>query len=127
MGRADRDGRSRLGWSYLAARTGMPIVPTGVGYDRPWRAGSWDRFAVPRPWSRGRCVLGKPIFISPRTDRDWLEEQRLRVQEAMDEVNTLAEQWAETGEWPGISGQVSGLRSQESGIKNQEKQWRLAG
>jgi hypothetical protein len=32
---------------YIASRTGMKIVSVGVGYRRPWRAGSWDRFALP--------------------------------------------------------------------------------
>src|SRR5262249_29020512 len=37
---------------YVASRTGMKIVPVGVGYRRPWRAGSWDRFALPRAFTR---------------------------------------------------------------------------
>ena len=43
----------QAGMVYLAARTGVPIVPVGIGYDRPWRTKSWDRFAVPRPGVRG--------------------------------------------------------------------------
>ena len=39
---------------FLASKLGIPLVAMGVGYNRPWRAGSWDRFAVPRPCSRAR-------------------------------------------------------------------------
>src|SRR5206468_915501 len=42
-----------VGGIYLASRLGMPLVCVGYGYRRPWRFGSWDRFAVPRPFSRG--------------------------------------------------------------------------
>src|SRR5262249_7843995 len=35
------------GLVYLASRTGLQIVPTGFGYEHPWRLRSWDRFAVP--------------------------------------------------------------------------------
>jgi lysophospholipid acyltransferase (LPLAT)-like uncharacterized protein len=44
--------RVQAGVVYLAARTGLPIVPVGFAARRPWRAKSWDRFAVPRPFSR---------------------------------------------------------------------------
>jgi lysophospholipid acyltransferase (LPLAT)-like uncharacterized protein len=45
---------------YLASVMGLPIVPMGLGYDRPWRLKSWDRFAVPR---RPRGRQGTGIFI----------------------------------------------------------------
>ena len=80
---------------------------------------SWDRFAVPKPWSRGRCVTGGPVFIPAGADRDQLEVQRLRVQDAMNEVSSLAEKWAETGEWPEN-------RNQELGARNEDGQRRQA-
>ncbi|MCA9258180.1 MAG: DUF374 domain-containing protein, partial [Planctomycetales bacterium] len=40
---------------FLASRMQLPIVALGFGADRPWRANSWDRFAVPRPYSRIRA------------------------------------------------------------------------
>jgi lysophospholipid acyltransferase (LPLAT)-like uncharacterized protein len=84
---------------YLAARTGIPLVPCGVGYDRPWRLRSWDRFGVPRPWSRVTCVSGVPIAVPRDAGKDQLEEHRGRVQQSFDWDSALAEQWAETGRW----------------------------
>lgn len=88
----------QAGLVFLAARTGLPIVPLGIGYQKPWRVQSWDRFAIPRPWSRGICVMAEPIRIPPDADRDQLEEFRLQVERAMREVSETAERWAETGE-----------------------------
>jgi lysophospholipid acyltransferase (LPLAT)-like uncharacterized protein len=34
----------------------MPLVAVGFAFDNPWRAGSWDRMALPRPFTRARCV-----------------------------------------------------------------------
>ena len=51
---------------YLASRLQLPLVVMGFGYDRPWRANSWDRFAVPRPFSRARAVIGPPLMLPPR-------------------------------------------------------------
>src|SRR5262249_26410096 len=41
----------QAGAIYLASRTGLPLVLIGVGFSHAWRARSWDRFAVPLPWS----------------------------------------------------------------------------
>lgn len=81
---------------YVASRTGMTIVCAGVGYRRPWRAGSWDRFAVPKPGSRARCLTSTPIAVPARLKADGLEEYRLLVQAEMDRLTAAAERWAET-------------------------------
>jgi lysophospholipid acyltransferase (LPLAT)-like uncharacterized protein len=89
--------RVQSGLIYLAAQTGLPIVPGGVGYCRPWRAGSWDRFALPRPCSAARCVTGRPIAVPADLSRDQLEEYRQQVEQSLEEVSRLAERWAEAG------------------------------
>jgi len=86
----------QLGLVYLAARTGLPIVPTGFAYDRPWRARSWDRFAMPRPWSRATCVTGEPIAVPAEAGREDLEHYRALVEQAMQRVSAAAEDWAES-------------------------------
>src|SRR5262249_10844111 len=68
------------GLIYLSSRLGMPIVPCGFAYQRPWRMKSWDRFAVPRPFTRARCVTGDPILVPRRAERDLLKQYRLYVE-----------------------------------------------
>lgn len=82
---------------YVASRTGMKIVPCGVGYRRPWRARSWDHFAIARPFSCARGITGEPIAVPDGLKAAELEPYRLRVQAEMDRVNALAESWADTG------------------------------
>jgi hypothetical protein len=86
--------RVQPGLIYLAARTGLPIVPVGIGYDRPWRARSWDRFAVPRPFARAVCVTEEPIRLPADLPRDDLEPYRLRVEEALHRITEEAERLA---------------------------------
>ena len=88
------------GLVYLAARTGLPIVAFGVGYGRAWRLKSWDRFAVPKPFTLGTVVTSTPVLVPPGADRDALEGYRLQVEQALTHVNDLAEQWAQTGQPP---------------------------
>ncbi len=83
---------------FLASRLGLPIVPMGLGYDRPWRAKSWDRFAVPRPFSRARGVVGPEIFIPPNLNRDQLELRRVAVERLLNDLCAEAESWAESGQ-----------------------------
>lgn len=85
----------QAGLIYLAARTGLAIVPVGIGLQRPWRAHSWDRFALPRPWSQGICVTAPPIHVPADAGKEQIEHYRLFVQQQMLEVTESAEQRAE--------------------------------
>lgn len=87
----------QAGIVYVASRTGMKIVPVGVGYRRPWRAGSWDRFAIPKPFTRAKILTAEPIGVPAGLKAAELERHRLRVQAEMDRLNGLAERWAEIG------------------------------
>jgi lysophospholipid acyltransferase (LPLAT)-like uncharacterized protein len=92
--------RVQTGVVYLAARTGLPIVPAGIGYERPWRLHSWDRFAIPRPWSFMTLVLGTPIPVPESCDRAEREYYRRLVEERLLQVSETAETWADTGHYP---------------------------
>ncbi|OWK36301.1 lysophospholipid acyltransferase family protein [Fimbriiglobus ruber] len=89
----------QAGVVYIASRTGMEIVPVGIGYDRPWRAGSWDRFAIPRPGSRARMVTAGSIAVPAGLRSAQLEPYRVMVQAEMDRLATVAERWAETNRY----------------------------
>jgi hypothetical protein len=70
----------------------------GLGFDRPWRAKSWDRFAIPRPWSRARGVIGPEVYIEPNLDRPDLERRRQGVERLLNQLTAEAEAWAVSGQ-----------------------------
>jgi lysophospholipid acyltransferase (LPLAT)-like uncharacterized protein len=82
---------------FLAAKSGMPIVPMGFGMSYPKRAKSWDQFAMPLPFSRVRCVIGPTIHLPSNLSRDGMENERLRVEKVMNDLTLEAELWAEQG------------------------------
>lgn len=82
---------------YLSSRLGIPLIAFGLGYERPWRLNTWDRFAVPRPYSRGRVVGSPPIQIPPGLDRDGIEHHRQLVERLLTELTAEAESWAAGG------------------------------
>lgn len=86
--------RIQPGMIMLASVSGLPIVPVGVGFRRCWRAKSWDRFAVPRPFTRCVGVIGRAIPVPRDIDRANLEAYRQLVEERMLEVTEAAEREA---------------------------------
>lgn len=82
---------------YLASKLGLPIVAMGFGYDRPWRLGSWDRFAIPKPFSRVRAVLSPDIHLPSDLDREGIEHYRYEVERLLNRMTLEAEAWAESG------------------------------
>ena len=52
---------------------------------------SWDRFLVPRPFSRGLFVYGAPIFVPRDADDVRLEAARLEVEKGLNDVTERAD------------------------------------
>lgn len=82
---------------YLASRLQMPLVVIGLGYDRPWRTPTWDRHAVPRPFSRGRAIMGPEIRLPKQLDRDGIEHYRAQLETLLTRLTDEAEAWATSG------------------------------
>lgn len=82
---------------YLASKLQMPLVLLGLGCDRPWRANSWDRFAVPRPYSRARAVVSPALHLPAGLDREGLEHYRQQSELLLNRLTLEAEAWAEAG------------------------------
>lgn len=97
-----RGPRRRLaaGPIYLASKLGMPIVPMGFGFTNPWRLSSWDRFAIPKPFSGCRVHLGSEIRLPQGIDRSEVEEARRHVESELNRVTESAEAWAAGGATP---------------------------
>jgi len=60
--------RTKDGILYAASRSGLPIVPIGVWVDRAWRARSWDRLRIGKPFARVAVVLGDELRIPAEVD-----------------------------------------------------------
>ncbi len=53
-------GVAKPGIIQLAAVTGVPIVPLAAASSGAWRASSWDRTEMPRPFTRITVAVGAP-------------------------------------------------------------------
>lgn len=84
------------GLAYLASRTGLPIVGAGMAFSNPWRANSWDKFAVPRPFGHACCVVPEPLVVPSDASREQIEDARAEVEKRMQAASKEAEAWAES-------------------------------
>jgi lysophospholipid acyltransferase (LPLAT)-like uncharacterized protein len=81
---------------YLSSKLQIPLIPFGVGYDRPWRMKTWDRFAIPRPGSRARIIFGPRILMPSDLSRTGVEHYRRQVERLLLRLTREAEAWAES-------------------------------
>lgn len=68
---------------YLASKTGKKILPMIVNANDYWEIKSWDRFQIPKPWSKIRLHVGEPITIPSKLSDDDIKKYRNIVREAM--------------------------------------------
>lgn len=88
------------GLAWMARVTGYPIVPVGFACDRAWRLKSWDRFTIPKPWSRVVMVYGAPIHVEDRGSEEGLTAASASVRQALFEAETRAfEQLGQEQDW----------------------------
>jgi lysophospholipid acyltransferase (LPLAT)-like uncharacterized protein len=85
------------GATYLAWKTGNPIVPFHVTVQKKWILPSWDQFQIPKPFSKALLIIGTPIYIDPDLSRDSLVEYDRELQNALDTLSFQGDHWWEAG------------------------------
>ncbi len=48
----------------LAVKTGLPVMAIRVDYERYWEIQSWDKFRIPKPFSRVRVTMLAPVTFT---------------------------------------------------------------
>jgi lysophospholipid acyltransferase (LPLAT)-like uncharacterized protein len=73
----------------LARLAGSPVVPFAFEAEHCWRLRSWDRFIIPKPFSRAVFVYGEPIRVPREGGAD--AEHLKKIQNELDRVTKVAE------------------------------------
>lgn len=59
------------GMLYLAQKSGKAILPVGVAFSNKWIfEKAWDKFQMPKPFSKMICIIGDPITIPENADKE---------------------------------------------------------
>jgi lysophospholipid acyltransferase (LPLAT)-like uncharacterized protein len=75
----------------LGAKTGVPVLPVGVNYSSYWELKSWDRFRIPKPWSKLELIIGTPIYIDEDLTDELLEEYRVKIEAELNRVSKVTD------------------------------------
>ena len=64
----------------LAQTGGVHVLPIHVEYSSAWCLKTWDRFHVPRPFSKVRVIFDEVLAVPAELSESEFEEWRLRIE-----------------------------------------------
>jgi len=67
---------AKMGAIIVAREGGVPLIPVVWGADRCWVFNSWDRYLVPKPFSRVVVYHGEPVRVPKSAKKDEMESYR---------------------------------------------------
>lgn len=77
----------------IAQFAGAPIVPVIMSAERRWVFNSWDRFMVPKPFSRILIRFAPPIAVPRRLDATAFEALRQNIEKQIKELTVQTDNW----------------------------------
>lgn len=70
----------------LAQLTQSPMLPIAYMASRYWELKSWDKFIIPKPFSRIVIAVGEPHMIGKKLNAEEMEEARLKMEMDMNNL-----------------------------------------
>ncbi|HSO20302.1 MAG TPA: lysophospholipid acyltransferase family protein [Desulfosarcina sp.] len=86
-------GEIKPGLITIAQFAGVPIVPVIMSAQRRWVFNSWDRFMVPKPFSRIFVRFAPPISVPRRLDATAFESLRQEIEKQVKELYRQTDNW----------------------------------
>ncbi len=78
----------------LGQKTQYPIVPVMVYHSKCWEMPSWDRFCIPKPFSKAVLIYGEQVIIPPKLEKSEVEKYRVLLENAFiklgDEADSMS-------------------------------------
>lgn len=83
---------AQIGVVTAAQMTGAPVIPLAFIAEHKKRLRSWDRFEIPRPFSRGVYIYGDPIHVPRELTEEQVEACRLEIERKMNAITSVGEE-----------------------------------
>ncbi len=80
----------------MAHKAGAGLVPVGFSAQSAWYARSWDKYMIPKPFSKARMILGEAIPVPENASEEEIEQLRLKLQDEIKRLEALADDWQST-------------------------------
>lgn len=83
--------QAHAGAIYLASNAPTVLMPLGVAASEYWQLPSWDKYLIPKPFSRVHVHIGAPIPVPTDLKRDDNEVWQEKIGAAINESNAEAQ------------------------------------
>jgi lysophospholipid acyltransferase (LPLAT)-like uncharacterized protein len=77
---------AKPGAAWIASETGAPVLPFHISVEKKWVLRSWDRFHIPKPFSRALLLIASPIYVERDATEEDLEQARCRLQAVLEDL-----------------------------------------
>jgi lysophospholipid acyltransferase (LPLAT)-like uncharacterized protein len=67
----------------LAEAGQAPLIPIHVTFSSAWRLKTWDRFQIPKPFSKVHVIFDTALAVPPDLSEDDFEAWRARIEDLM--------------------------------------------
>jgi len=81
----------KIGDILLSQFTQAPLLPLAYAAEKAWMLKSWDRFIIPKPFSRIAIVIGEPVTIPKGLLAEDLEPLRLQMENSLKALTQQAQ------------------------------------
>jgi lysophospholipid acyltransferase (LPLAT)-like uncharacterized protein len=82
-----------MGAVLLAKKSGHPIMPVTMALKSYWTVSSWDKFQIPKPFTKARVYVAPPIRVAADADEETLNTKRDELQDTLDDLTRRADEW----------------------------------
>lgn len=83
--------RAKPGAVYVGKKTGIDLLPVAAAIRDAIALDSWDRFELPRPFTRGVIAIGEQIEVAEAVDDAELERLSQRLERVLNDLTAQAE------------------------------------
>jgi lysophospholipid acyltransferase (LPLAT)-like uncharacterized protein len=84
---------AKMGAVLLAKKSGHPVLPVTMALARYWTLPSWDKFQIPKPFTRAKVFVAEAIYVAKDADEDTLNAKRDELQRTLDDLTRRGDEW----------------------------------
>ncbi|HEV7373217.1 MAG TPA: lysophospholipid acyltransferase family protein [Pyrinomonadaceae bacterium] len=84
---------AKMGAVLLAKKSGHPVLPVTMALARYWKLPSWDKFQIPKPFTRAKVFVAEAIYVPKDADENMLNSKRDELQHALDDLTRRGDEW----------------------------------
>jgi len=90
-GPAGPNCRAKPGAAFVAKRAGVGLIPVGAAMEHSLVLDSWDRFEIPRPFSRAVLAIGEMMTVPENAGEDALGVLSRHLEASLNDLTARAE------------------------------------